>query len=109
MNSDETTQSTDQELPLTLTDSEIVTERKSSRRAFFVASGVLLAGGALALISNEQAQALQQPRTDPDSKKTDPNSKKTDPDSKKHHQKGSDPDSKKGSDPDSKKTPKKPS
>ena len=99
-----------------LTDSDIVTERRFSRRSFVAATGALLAGGAMAVLTEGRAMALQTaPQTDPDSKKaSDPDSKKaSDPDKKKHHhhKKGSDPDKKKGaanaSDPDSNKgTPK---
>lgn len=99
----------------TLTDSQIVTERRFSRRSFVAATGALLAGGAMAVVTQGRADALQTaPPADPDNKKaTDPDHKQTDPDHKKaadpdkkkhkHHKKGSDPDKKKGSDPDKKK------
>lgn len=98
-----------QESSQTLTDEQIVTERKMPRRSFLTAAGALLVGAA-ALASGVRAVAQQ--GSDPDSKKaTDPDSKDkkkgSDPDSKKTTKtKSSDPDSKtkkKGSDPDSKK------
>ena len=99
-----------QESSQTLTDEQIVTERKMPRRSFLTAAGALLVGAA-ALASGVRAVAQQ--GSDPDSKKaTDPDSKDkkkgSDPDSKKKTKttKSSDPDSKtkkKGSDPDSKK------
>lgn len=106
-----------QESSRTLTDEQIVTERKMPRRSFLTAAGALLVGAA-ALASGVRAVAQQ--GSDPDSKKaTDPDSKDkkkgSDPDSKKKtkttkpsdpdsktKKKGSDPDSKKASDPDSK-------
>jgi len=98
-----------QESSQTLTDEQIVTERKMPRRSFLTAAGALLVGAA-ALASGVRAVAQQ--GADPDSKKaSDPDAKDkkkgSDPDSKKKMKtKSSDPDSKtkkKGSDPDSKK------
>lgn len=97
----------------TLTDEQIVTERKMPRRSFLTAAGALLVGAA-ALASGVRAVAQQ--GTDPDSKKAaDPDSKdkkKTDPDKKKAKAKAkakaNDPDTKdkkKAADPDKKKTP----
>ncbi len=74
-----------QESSQTLTDEQIVTERKMPRRSFLTAAGALLVGAA-ALASGVRAVAQQ--GSDPDSKKA------ADPDTK---------DKKKGSDPDSKK------
>lgn len=81
-----------QESSQTLTDEQIVTERKMPRRSFLTAAGALLVGAA-ALASGVRAVAQQ--GSDPDSKKA------TDPDSK-DKKKASDPDSKKAADPDSK-------
>lgn len=93
----------------TLTDEQIVTERKMPRRSFLTAAGALLVGAA-ALASGVRAVAQQ--GADPDSKKAaDPDSKdkkKTDPDKKKTKAKANDPDTKdkkKAADPDKKKTP----
>lgn len=81
-----------QESSQTLTDEQIVTERKMPRRSFLAGAGALLVGAA-ALASS--VRALAQQGTDPDKKKA------SDPDSK-AKKKGSDPDKKKASDPDSK-------
>lgn len=82
---------TDQDSCRPLRDDEIVTERRFSRRSFVAATGVFLTGGAMALLMDRTALAVQngpdQPKpADPDSPKpADPDSKKsTDPDSKKH-------------------------
>ncbi len=101
-----------QESSQTLTDDQIVTERKMPRRSFLTAAGALLVGAA-ALASGVRAVAQQ--GTDPDSKKaTDPDSKDkkkaSDPDKKKKKSKvkANDPDTKdkkKAADPDKKKTP----
>lgn len=100
-----------QESSQTLTDEQIVTERKMPRRSFLTAAGALLIG-ASALASGVRAMAQQ--GSDPDSKKAaDPDSKdkkKTTTKKKttatKTKAKASDPDTKdkkKGSDPDKKK------
>ncbi|MGH9781836.1 MAG: hypothetical protein ACRD33_08440 [Candidatus Acidiferrales bacterium] len=81
-----------QESSQTLTDEQIITERKMPRRSFLTAAGALLVGAA-ALASGVRAVAQQ--GSDPDSKKA------TDPDTK--DKKKGDPDSKKGADPGSKK------
>lgn len=92
-----------QESSQTLTDEQIVTERKMPRRSFLTAAGALLVGAA-ALASGVRAVAQQ--GTDPDSKKaTDPDSKDKKKTTKKTatktkakakaKAKGSDPDSKK--------------
>lgn len=100
----------------TVTDEQIVTERKFARRSFLTATGALLAG-AVAVASGLRASAQQD---DPDKKKpTDPDSKDkkkgSDPDKKKvgdkdqtdkkkmKAKKATDPDKKKASDPDKKK------
>jgi hypothetical protein len=62
-----------QESSRTLTDEQIVTERKMPRRSFLTAAGALLVGAA-ALASGVRAVAQQ--GSDPDSKKAaDPDSK----------------------------------
>ena len=87
----------------TLTDEQIVTERKMPRRSFLTAAGALLVGAA-ALASGVRAVAQQ--GSDPDSKKAaDPDSKDKKKTTKKMttkaktktkaKAKGSDPDSKK--------------
>jgi hypothetical protein len=105
----------------TLTDDQIVTERRFGRRSFLTAVGSIVVGGAAALALGETLEAGAQ-QTDPDAKKTtDPDSKDakkgTDPDAKKKSstkkkpgdpdakdaKKRNDPDAKKPGDPDSKK------
>lgn len=91
-----------QESSQTLTDEQIVTERKMPRRSFLTAAGALLVGAA-ALASGVRAVAQQ--GSDPDSKKAaDPDSKdkkkttmkkKTTTTKAKTKAKGSDPDKKK--------------
>lgn len=82
----------------TVTDDQIVTERKMPRRSFLAATGAFLAGAAV--IASSVRAAAQETTSDPDKKKG------SDPDKKKkkgkgwHKKKGSDPDKKKGSDPD---------
>lgn len=97
-----------QESSQTLTDEQIVTERKIPRRSFLTAAGALLVGAA-ALASGVRAVAQQ--GSDPDSKKAaDPDTKDkkkgSDPDSNKKRKKTAantaDPDSKKAADADSK-------
>ncbi|HEV2221992.1 MAG TPA: hypothetical protein VGR84_03230 [Candidatus Acidoferrales bacterium] len=62
-----------QELSQTLTDEQIVSERKMPRRSFLTAAGALLIG-ASALASG--VRAIAQQGSDPDSKKAaDPDSK----------------------------------
>ncbi len=82
--------------PETLTDDQIVTERKVERRSFLSTTGALLAGAA-GIVSTARAS-----QNDPDQRKpTDPDKKKAaDPDQKK----SSDPDKKKAADPDKKKS-----
>jgi hypothetical protein len=105
-----------QESSQTLTDGQIVTERKMPRRSFLTAAGALLVGAA-ALASGVRAVAQQ--GSDPDSKDKNKKRKKTaantaDPDSKaaadadsKDRKKSSDPDSKsKTADPQSKRAAK---
>ena len=75
---------------LTLTDDQIVTERKLPRRSFLTAAGTILAGGAAMLVAGTRAAAQDAAKAD-------------DPDAKK----ASDPDAKKAGDPDAKKSTKK--
>jgi hypothetical protein len=88
MPTNERKETVSQESPQTLTDDQIVTERKLARRSFLRTAGVILAGGAVAIVAGRRAAAQD---TDPDAKKdTDPDQKKkdTDPDSKKGKKKG---------------------
>ena|SRR5215469_5402647 len=96
--------------PQTLTDDQIVTERKIARRAFLSSTGVFLAGGAMTIVANARAAAQDAApqQSDPDSaKKSDPDkAKQSDPDRKKKtksHAKASDPDKAKAADPDKEK------
>lgn len=88
----------------TLTDEQIVTERKMPRRSFLTAAGALLVGAA-ALASGVRAVAQQ--GTDPDSKKAaDPDSKdKKKTTTKKKAKTTATKGKKKAADPDKKKTP----
>jgi len=63
--------------PRTLTDEEMVTERRVARRSFLAAAGTLLAGGALAIVSGTRA-AAQEPDSDakPQKKDSDADKKK---------------------------------
>ncbi|MGH9404276.1 MAG: hypothetical protein ACRD3D_00400 [Terriglobia bacterium] len=98
--------------PQTLTDDQIVTERKLPRRSFLATGGVFLAGAA-ALVSGARAFAEQDPdkKKASDSDKTDrTRTTSSDPDKKREpdsdrtdRKKGSDPDKRKSSDPDKKK------
>jgi hypothetical protein len=96
-----------------LTDDQMITERKRPRRSFLSASGALVVGAA-AIASGVRAAAQntdpdKKPPTDPDQKKpSDPDQRKpSDPDQKKpsdpDQKKPSDPDQRKPSDPDQKK------
>lgn len=78
----------------TVTDDEIVTERRLPRRSFLSASGALLAG-ATGIVSSLRASGLGHPaQDDPDKKPADPDKRPDDA-----HKKPSDPD-KKPADPD---------
>lgn len=81
-----------QESAWTLTDQQIVTKRKLPTRKFLTAASMILATGALAVVSGAQTTA-QAP--DPDKTKADSAAAQT--------QKAKDPDKKKAGDPDSKK------
>src|SRR5215472_17182073 len=61
----------------TITDEQIVTERKVARRSFLTVAGTLLAGGALAIASGARA-ASQEPDSDakPEKKDDDADMKK---------------------------------
>jgi hypothetical protein len=84
-----------------LTDEQIVTERKIPRRSFLTTAGVFM-GGAAAIVAGTRATTLlASPQNDPDKKKaSDPDKKKA---STTGTKKASDPDKKKASDPDKKK------
>lgn len=107
----------------TLTDDEIVTERKLPRRSFLAATGTLLAGGAAVLVAGKKGLASSRtPQSqDPDKKQSDPDQnrasdgdkdkgadssrrRQSDPDKKTDPDRKSDPDRKKKGDPDKKKT-----
>lgn len=70
--------------PATLSDGQIVTERKIPRRSFFIAAGALVAGSAALVACGNNAG---QGRADPDQKRPDPDQQKAparpDPDQKK--------------------------
>jgi len=65
----------DHEPSPTLTDDQIVTERKLPRRSFLAAAGTLLAGGAVAIVAAGRASAQdtdaekKEGASDPDAKK----------------------------------------
>ena len=67
-----------QESPGTLTDDQIVTERKLPRRSFLSAAGTLLAGGAVAIVAGGRASAQ-----DTDAEKKEGKEAANDPDAKK--------------------------
>ncbi|HEV2352453.1 MAG TPA: hypothetical protein VG028_21665 [Terriglobia bacterium] len=84
----------------TLTNDQIITERKLPRRSFLTAAGTLLAGGAAALVAGSRAlaQDKKEGASDPDSKKgakktkTKKSSTKTKTKKSKKGAKASDPD-----------------
>ena len=82
----------EQESACTLTDQQIVTKRKLPTRRFLTAAGMIVATGALAVVSGAQT-APQTP--DPDKTKANSAAAQT--------QKAKDPDAKKAADPDAKK------
>jgi outer membrane biosynthesis protein TonB len=89
----------------TVTDDEMVTERRLARRSFLSSTGVLLAG-ATGIVSGLQASGLPHlAQDDPDKKPADPDKKPADPDKKPADpdKKPADPD-KKPADPDKKPT-----
>lgn len=112
--------------PRSLEDTEIVTERKLSRRSFVASAGALLAGGAVAIVAEGRTHALQvtpndpnyqppndpnrQPPNDPNyQQRNDPNQQRTDPGSqsdphkrkRRKHKHSDDPDKQQGNEPDS--------
>ena len=96
-----------QESSRTVTDDQIVTERKSPRRSFLTATGAVLAAAA-AIVSGARAEPQEQKASDPDEKKAA--KKAGDPDKKKGAGKkapakksGDAKKGEKGSDPDNKK------
>ena len=97
---DKKAEEVDQKSSRTLTDDQIVTERKTPRRSFLAVAGTIVAGAAAIVAGTRATNLLASPQGDPDKKKT------SDPDKKKKTTKktGGDPDKKKGSDPDKKKT-----
>lgn len=111
MKHQDTKKISNQTSPNSLTDGDILTERRLSRRSFVAVSGAVLAGGAMAILTEGRALAMdgtpsakstQKGASDPDQKKKVPAS---DPDHKKNVP-ASDPDHKKAapaSDPDHKK------
>ena len=91
----------------TVTDDQIVTERKSPRRSFLTATGAMLAAAG-AIVSGARAEPQEQKASDPDEKKEA--KKAADPDKKKGAGKkapakksGDAKKGEKGSDPDTKK------
>jgi outer membrane biosynthesis protein TonB len=107
---DRKTEKPDLEPLRTVTDDEIVTERRLPRRSFLSTSGVLLAG-ATGIVSGVRASGLphsaqEDPHkkpADPDKKPADPDKRPADPDKKPADpdKKPADPD-KKSADPDKK-------
>ncbi len=87
---DEKQEATNQKAPSTLTDDQILTGRKVPRRSFLSTTGMILAGGAAAIVAGKRALAQDQ---DSDAK----------PEKKEEKEGKNDPDKKKGSDPDKKK------
>ena len=71
------------ESPRTLTDDQIVTERKLPRRSFLSAAGTLLAGGTLAIVAAGRSSAQ-----DTDAEKKEGKEAANDPDAKKKKSKG---------------------
>lgn len=91
-----------QESPRTITDDQIVTERKLPRRSFLSGTATLLAGGAAALIAGKRAEALSHgPQAQDPDRRTDPDSRKaSDPDKPVDRDKGKPGDKDKGRDRD---------
>jgi hypothetical protein len=79
----------------TLTDDQIVTERKLPRRSFLTVAGAFVAGATAIVAGTRATSILASPQDDPDKKK-----EASDPDKKKE---ASAPDKKAASDPDKKK------
>ena len=80
---DEKRNAVNPESPRTLTDDQIVTERKLPRRSFLSAAGTLLAGGAVAIVAGGRASAQ-----DTDAEKKEGKEAANDPDAKKKKSKG---------------------
>ena len=76
--SDENRKVVNPESPRTLTDDQIVTERKLPRRSFLSAAGTLLAGGAVAIVAAGRGSAQ-----DTDAEKKEGKEGANDPDAKK--------------------------
>lgn len=80
--SDRKTELSDLEPIRTITDDQIVTERKLPRRSFLSRSGALLAG-ATGIVSGLKASGFHHSaQDDPDKKPADPDKKPADPDRK---------------------------
>ncbi len=90
---DKDIEATDSESLGTITDDQIVTERKVPRRSFLSTTGALLVGAA-GIVSGVRAAT---PQNDPDKKPADPDKKAADPDKK-----PADPDKRRAEDPDKK-------
>lgn len=63
----------------TVTDDQIVTERKLPRRSFLSTTGALLTGAA-GIVAGMRGSSLQDQTQDPDKKPADPDKKPADPD-----------------------------
>lgn len=69
------------EIPLqSVTDDEIVTERKLPRRSFLSASSAFLAGAAGIVSGLRASPVLNSPQGDPDKRPADPDKRPADPD-----------------------------
>lgn len=77
---DKNNEAADLESLETLTDDQIVTERKLPRRSFLGTTGAILAGAA-GIVSGLRAATRQNaPQNDPDRKPADPDKRSADPD-----------------------------
>ena len=74
---DESREAMSQEQTQTLTDGQIVTERKVPRRSFLTVAGTLLAGGALAITAAARAGAQEPEKKDDDADKKKETSSKS--------------------------------
>jgi hypothetical protein len=89
----------DQDSSRTLTDDQIVTERKTPRRSFLAVAGTFVAGAAAIVAGTRARNLFASPQDDPDKKKT------SDPDKKKKNTKAkTKTKTTKASDPDKNKT-----
>ncbi len=76
---DKNIETPDSESPRTLTDDEIVTERKVRRRSFLSTTGAVLIGAA-GIVSGASASGLHNPQDDPNKRPADPDKRPADPD-----------------------------